>query len=185
MIYNEILKGKNIYLRMLELEDCRQYYVDWMNDKEVNQYLESRWTEQTPARIQDFVKSIRESTHSYMFAIIFQNRHVGNIKLGPIHSIYKYADIGYLIGDRTVWGLGIATEAISLITRFGFEVLKLNRLQAGCFEQNIGSQRALQKNNYTLECINRQKAFLNYGDTYSDIYQYAILCDEWNKMKEA
>lgn len=35
------------------------------------------------------------------------------------------------------------------------------------------------------EIINGQKAFLNYGDTYSDIYQYIILRDEWNKMKEA
>lgn len=184
MIYNEILKGKNIYLRMLELEDCRQYYVDWMNDKEVNQYLESRWEKQTLSTIQTFVKSIRESSHSYMFAIIFQDKHVGNIKLGPIHPIYKYADIGYIIGDKTVWGHGIATEAIKLITNFGFDVLKLNRLQAGCFEQNIGSQCVLHKNNYNRECISRKKAFLTSGSEYCDLWQYAILREEWNKQED-
>ena len=106
MLYNAVIKGEKINLRTVEISDCKQYYLDWLNDKEVNQYLETRWTKQSIDKIKDFVQSIRDSRDSYLFAIIFKGKHVGNIKIGPIHLKYKCADISYFIGDKTVWGGG-------------------------------------------------------------------------------
>jgi hypothetical protein len=37
-----IIEGKKIFLRNIELTDCTERYVSWLNDKEVNRYLESR-----------------------------------------------------------------------------------------------------------------------------------------------
>lgn len=181
MLYDKIIKSEDVVLRTLELSDCKQYYLDWLNDKNINQYLETRWSEQTLESIRVFVKSIRESTHSYLFAILYENRHVGNIKIGPIHPIYKFADISYFIGDRSVWNKGIATKAIRLIVKFGFEELNLNRIEAGAFEQNIGSQKALLKNGFIREAIYRKKFFLENSDEYCDIYHYAILKEDWQK----
>ena len=169
MIDTESLVGEKITLRLLETSDCQKYYLDWLNDKDVNQYLETRWQEQSLEAIKDFVISIRESSHSYLFAIIFNNKHVGNIKIGPIHPIYKYADISYFIGDKSAWGQGIATEAITLIIKFAFDVLGLYRLQAGAFEQNIGSQKALLKCGFKQEAIFRKKAFLTSINDFCDI----------------
>lgn len=179
MLYNQELHGEKIMLRMVELEDCSYKYLDWLNDKDVNQYLETRWEEQTIDKIKDFVKSIRESNHSYLFAIIYQDQHIGNIKIGPIHPIYKYADISYFIGEKSAWGKGIATESISLITKFAFEILGINRVQAGAFAPNVGSQKALEKNGYIKEAIYRKKSFINLGDNYIDSYDYGILKDEY------
>ena len=184
MLYDEVLKGKIISLRMVELSDCQQYYLDWLNDKEVNQYLETRWKEQSIEVIKDFVTSIRTSTHSYLFAIIYNDKHVGNIKIGPVHPLYKHAEVSYFIGDKNVWGKGIATEAISLISKFAFEVLKLHKLQASAYEQNIGSQKALLKAGYKEEGIFRKKYFLNSPDNYCDIYEYGILSSEYKKEEK-
>ncbi len=181
MIYDEVLKGKNITLRMVELSDCNKNYYDWLNDKETNQYMETRWSEQSIESIKDFVTSIRNSNHSYLFAIIYDGQHVGNIKIGPIHPIYKHADVSYFIGNKNVWGRGIATEAIILATKFAFEVLKLNKLQAGAFEQNVGSQKALLKAGYKQEGIFRKKVFLTSPENYCDIYEYGILSSEYKK----
>ena len=179
MIYREELIGKKVKLRALELEDCQQYYLDWLNDKEVNQYLETRWIEQDIEKIKDFVSSIRESNHSYIFAIIYGNQHVGNIKIGPIHPIYKHADVSYFIGEKSAWGHGVATEAISLITSFSFHVLGLNKIQAGVFEENIGSSKALLKNGYKLEGTFRKKTFVTKEKGYCDTFEYGILKDEY------
>ena len=46
------------------------------------------------------------------FAIKTTDKHIGNIKLGPINWIHRYGDISLLIGDKDYWGKGIATEAI-------------------------------------------------------------------------
>lgn len=181
MLYKDELKGKKITLRMVELSDCTLKYLSWLNDKEVNQYLETRWSKQTLDLIKNFVKTIRESNHSYLFAIIYNELHIGNIKIGPIHPIYKYADVSYFIGEKTTWGKGIATEAIGLVTKFGFDVLGLNRIEAGAFKPNIGSQKALEKNGYKKEAIYRKKAFINKGEEYIDSYVYGILKDDYKK----
>jgi len=181
MIYNEILQGDNIKLRMVELSDCNENYYNWMNDKEINQYMETRWNEQTNESIKSFVEQIRKSDHSYLFAIIYKDKHVGNIKIGPIHPIYKYADVSYFIGDKTVWGKGIATEAISIVTKFAFKELNLHKIQAGAFEQNIGSQKALIKAGYKQEGIFKKKVFLTSSENYCDIYEYGILREEYNE----
>ncbi len=181
MITDKILEGKNIYLRQIELSDCQDYYVDWLNDKEVNKYLESRWQEHNLDNLKEFVTTIRNSAHSYMFAIIYKNKHIGNIKIGPIHSIYKYADIGYFIGDKSAWGKGLVSEAISLVGDFAFNHIGLNKIKAGACEYNIGSQKALERNGFKKEYILKEEFFVSKGDAYIDTYCYGILRDEWQK----
>lgn len=178
MLYSEILQGEKIYLRQLEIEDCKEYYLRWLEDENINRYLETRWEKQSLDKIKDFVKSIRESTHSYIFAIIQNEKHIGNIKIGPIHPIYKFADVSYFLGETSSMGNGVATEAVGLVLKFAFDVLKLNRVQAGAFEQNIASQRVLEKNGFKKEAVFRKKYFLKTPDKYCDLYEYAILKSE-------
>ena len=179
MITNSILKRNNVLLRLVTIDDCNETYLRWLNDSTVNHYLETRWSTQSIESIKDFVQSIRESDHSCLFAIIVGGKHIGNIKLGPIHQHYKYADISYFIGEKSYWGKGIATDAIFLITDFGFKILNLNRIQAGAFADNIGSLKALEKNGYKKDAVLRKQIFVNVGDEFQDHIMYGILKDEW------
>lgn len=94
MIYAEELRGNDVYLRGLEGEDCNGLYLSWLNDCEVNRYLETRWEIQTIEKISSFVERIRASLDSYIFAIMAKDetssfRHIGNIKIGQsILTIY-------------------------------------------------------------------------------------------------
>ena len=154
MIHKEALVGGIITLRTITLSDCTETYVSWLNDPAVNKYLETRFELQTLQSIRQFVDSIVESDSSYLFAMNTNDgtkKHIGNIKLGPIHPQYSYADISYFIGDRGYWGKGIATEAIKLVAGFAFDQLKLHRVQAGVFEDNIGSIKALEKAGFIIE----------------------------------
>lgn len=184
MKYDGQIIGKNIILRTLELADCQEYYINWLNDNETNQYLESRWSKHDISSVKNFVASINNSEHSYIFAIIQGTKHIGNIKIGPIDYLYKFADIGYLIGEKSCWGKGYATEAIGLILEFAFETLKLHRVEAGAYEQNIGSQKALLKNGFIQEGVFRKRKFLKTHDMYCDSYKYSVLKEEWEGCKQ-
>src|SRR5437868_15137207 len=89
------LAGAKVYLRLVEPSDCRQVYVDWLCDPDVNQYLETRWIPQTLATVQDFVSRMRADHESYLLAIVDAptDKHVGNIKLGPINRIHSNCDV--------------------------------------------------------------------------------------------
>jgi RimJ/RimL family protein N-acetyltransferase len=78
-------------------------------------------------------------------------RHIGNIKIGPINLNHQIAPIGILIGDKNEWGNGYASEAIQIVTQFGFDKLNLMKIYAGCYESNIGSKRAFEKSGYEVE----------------------------------
>lgn len=163
MITDIKLESKSIYLRNIELSDCNAEYLSWLEDVEVNMYLETRWQKQTLEGIRNFVFDVINSNHSYLFAIIekTENQHIGNIKIGPIDNRYANADISYFIGNKMYWGKGYATEAIGLISKFAFESLNLHRVQAGVFESNIGSIKALEKNGFELEARFREKLFVS------------------------
>ena len=79
------------------------------------------------------------------------NRHIGNIKLGPINLRHKVADLGFLIGERREWGKGYATQAIQLLCNYGFVQLGLDKITAGAYQENIGSQKALIKSGFKKE----------------------------------
>ena len=41
------LSSQRLIYRTLSVEDVTQNYVDWLNDSEVNRYLETRYNHQT------------------------------------------------------------------------------------------------------------------------------------------
>ena len=154
------LRGERIFLKPIKC--ATKQYVGWMNDIEINKYLESRFTKQTMETCQDFINSANSNINTYFYGIYVEGRYIGNIKLhtNPKH---KYADIGFLIGERSEWGKGYATEAIKIIVKFAFETLELNKVWAGIYETNKGSIKALKKAGF-IEEGRQKKHYLSDGE---------------------
>ncbi len=153
--HDHILPGKKVTLRTLTIADCTERYLGWMNDPDVNKYLETRFRTQTQESLRGFVRSMEQSANDYLFAIEENegHTHIGNIKIGGINWEHRYADLGYLIGQKAMWGKGLATEAIQLATDFAFKGLGLHHMRAGVYETNIGSIKALRNAGYAFDGI--------------------------------
>lgn len=149
------LTSGEIGLRPLGEGDIQQRYVDWLNDPEVNRFLETRHQRQDMDAIRAFVAVVNAAQDSHLFGIfhIPSAAHLGNIKVGPISSRHLHADVSLFLGERSFWGRGCATAAIACITRYGFTTLGLLKLEAGCYEQNVASRRAFEKCGYAVEGI--------------------------------
>ena len=169
-----------IALRLVRLEDCTERYVAWLEDPEVSRYLETRWSRQTLPEVREFITSVRASLHSHLFAIWRRDtgEHIGNIKIGPINPMHRYADVSYFIGERSAWGRGYATAAIRCATRIGFAILGLHRVRAGVYEGNVASARALERVGYTLDGTLRRQ--MRCEDRWEDLLCYGILAEEFD-----
>lgn len=165
-----ILDGKSIYLKLLTIDDITDNYVSWMNDYEIVKYTESRFNPQSKETIKQFIICANNS-NNYLYGIFTKNNntHIGNIKLGNINWIHRYGDIGIIIGEKSCWGKGVATEAISLITKFAFNHLNLHKLVAGAYEYNIGSIKAFLKNEF-IEVYNEREKYYFEGKYISCIH---------------
>ncbi len=106
---------------------------------------------------------------------IDEDRLIGAIGL-RIDSRFDVGELGYWIG-RPFWNQGYATEAANAVTRFGFDELALNRIQAKHLARNPASGRVMQKLGMRLEGTARQ-ATKKWG-RYEDLVTYAILRAEF------
>lgn len=148
-----VLDGPNVYLRKFVMFDVNTNYFQWMNDPVVTQFLEVRHTRRSMKDLREYVAGLIERKEDAFFAICLNEtgKHIGNIKLGPINRVHGFAHIGIVMGDREHWGKGIATEAVSLITRYAFETLGLHKVLAGCYANNEASLRVFKKNGFKKE----------------------------------
>jgi len=158
------LQGKHIFLRRLTPADASDRYVSWLNDPEVNQYIESRFCPQTRESVAEFIRGVSNASN-YLFGIFdgATCEHIGNIKIGNINPNHRFADVGLLIGEKSHWGKGLASEAIRLVTEFGFKNINLNKLVAGMYDLNSGSYRAFIACGYREVGRHRQHFALGNG----------------------
>tara|TARA_R110001592_G_scaffold86333_1_gene254741 strand:- start:210 stop:761 length:552 start_codon:yes stop_codon:yes gene_type:complete len=138
--------------------------------------------EETKAIIEPWIKENRsEEIKNYTFAIDDKSngKFMGLFGLKIGHQKYKRAEVWYKI-HSDYWKKGYATEALKAIIDFGFDALKLHRIEAGCAVENIGSIKVLEKSGMLREGRLRQILPLKSG--WSDNFQYSILeTDERSK----
>ena len=84
------------------------------------------------------------------FKIYFKSSFIGVVELGKIDFRHQNCEIMYFIGDKDLWGMGIASRAVRLAIIFAFEKLKMKNIYAGTYYSNVSSQRVLLKNNFRI-----------------------------------
>ena len=171
------LEAISVQLRPLRESDYSDEYLSWLEDQEINRYLETRWEEQTEEKIKSFINSMESSQHDILYGIFHDHKHIGNIKIGLMNWNHMSAHIGYFIGSRDFWGKGLATEAVRRVTQFAFEELNLNKCNAGVYSGNPGSIRVLEKVGYNLEGCQRNE--FKGPDGWEDHLLYGCLREEF------
>jgi RimJ/RimL family protein N-acetyltransferase len=163
-----VLTQDNITLRPLELGDISELAAlannknIWNN---VRDQMPHPYSEKDAMR---FVDLKMHQEQDYVFAIVFKGKFSGMVGLHPQKDIYRLsAELGYWIGEP-YWGNGLASKAVDMIVKFGFDELKLNRIFAGVFEHNDASKRVLEKNGFIKEGVSIKAAIKN-----------GVILDEW------
>ncbi len=151
------IEGQRICLRPVAVSDVDGPYCGWMNDPAVTRFLEARFSKNDKASLKKFVQRALENKDIVFLAIVLKdgNRHIGNIKLGPINREHGYGDVGIIIGEKDCWGKGYATEALKLLSDYAFQKLKLHKLTAGCYSSNTASAKAFLAAGFDQEGIRK------------------------------
>ena len=142
---------ENIKLKTLLPNETSNKYVKWLNDYEVVKYTEQKYETHSFGKVSTFVEKKYVSPDEMLFGIYYLNEHVGNVKLGPINWLHLVAELSFFIGQKKVWGLGIASGAISRAVTYAFETLHLYKVNASYYEANVGSAKTLQKCGFVVE----------------------------------
>ena len=104
---------------------------------------------------------------------------IGAIGLG-IDKEHERGQLGYWIAVP-YWNRGHCTEAARAVVRYGFEVLKLNRICSMHFARNPASGRVMQKIGMSREGCLRQH--VKKRDQFEDLVYYGILREEYEPAR--
>ncbi len=103
---------------------------------------------------------------SYSFLIWREGNLVGQITMGGVmYGALRGAHIGYWI-DRNYANRGYTTQAVTLVSTFGFSQLGLHRIEINVRPENAASCRVAEKAGFIFE--GERKAFLHIDGAWRD-----------------
>jgi len=145
------LESERLIYKRLSCEHVTDTYVSWINDPEINKYLETRGNYNL-----DLLKAYIDEQYKkeiYFWAIHLKGskKHIGNIKIDPINLKTNSGEYGILMGDKINWGKGYAKEASLTIIKYCFEELKLSKITLGVIEDNINAVLLYKKMGFNID----------------------------------
>jgi RimJ/RimL family protein N-acetyltransferase len=173
------LQAQRTTLRPLRIEDAGDLYQVY-SDPETMRYWSSPPHPDEP-RTREMIVSAEESFEdrsALQWAIERRSdrRVLGTVTLLP-DPRQPRAELGFIIG-REHWGRGYAGEAQRRVARFGFEELRLHRLEADTHPDNEASARSLERLGFRREGVLRERWLV--GGERSDSVIWGLLASEWN-----
>jgi RimJ/RimL family protein N-acetyltransferase len=130
----------------------------------------------TRQHARDFIRSTRQRTPETLFAIAVEGEAIGGVGFVLHPDVERVsAEIGYWLAEP-FWGRGIATEALTAVTRHAIEAHGLTRVYALPFAWNAPSCRVLEKAGFVLEARLRRSAIKD--GVVTDQMQYAFIPPE-------
>ncbi len=173
------LETERLLLRKLRLEDAGDLF-EYASDPEVSRYT----TWEAHKTIDDSRAILSQWMDLYATGQVapWGVVHKGDAKLigtcgfvswAPRHA---RAEVAYAL-SRKYWNKGYTTEAVRAVIAFGYNTMRLNRIEARCEIPNVGSARVMEKVGMKFEGVLRQQLFVK--GVYVDLKMYSILRAEW------
>jgi RimJ/RimL family protein N-acetyltransferase len=159
-------------------------FAAWINDNRTRLYL-SMPVPCTESAELDWVKNQNNRPDDFAWNIQVDGKIVGNIGLHRIDRVHRRAELGIMIGDKKMWGKGLAQALEAVILDYAFSnivAFGLNKVTAGVLEGNMASKAALKKCGFR-DVAERKQHFWHNGRWYG-LWEGEILASEWKVYRD-
>ena len=172
-----ILQGKQVRLRAVERDDLL-LAVQFLNDPDVLLWFGKL----APLGMEDEIawyEHMRQDDRVINFAMEVAGRYVGGCGLINIDHVHRRAEMGVFVGDKSLWGRGVGSEAITLVMDYGFDYLNLHRIHLRTFAGNTRAIRVYEGLGFQHEGRFRDVEW-RHG-RWQDMLYMSVLEAEWRQ----
>ena len=179
------LESEHLLYRRFKPDDFPIVY-DWLGDMDNMKYR--RGEPRTEAETHEYLKwaisnAEAEDCTNFEYAVVLKS-DASLIGAATLMHLPDDPEIGWTL-HRDYWKRGYGTEIGKTMLRFGFDILDLRRIIAGCNAENRGSYRIMEIIGMRREAhfIKAQHGGSALNNKWCDRFQYAILKEEWRGAK--
>ncbi|MEO1486131.1 MAG: GNAT family protein [Bacteroidota bacterium] len=190
-MHSAILKTKirleNERVLLLPFEDARhQELKDIIFNNEIWKFM--GMFIQTEADFYAYIKNTladKQKGICYPFLIIDKTsgKVAGSSRYGYLNIPSEKCEIGWTWYGKAFQGTGLNKACKYELLNFGFEQIGFRRIQFSADEENVRSQRAIEKLGAQKEGVFRNNYVDSEGQSRNDVY-YSILQEDWPQLKK-
>jgi RimJ/RimL family protein N-acetyltransferase len=172
-----MLSGEKVSLRPFEEADIENT-VKWLNNIE-HAVLIDRVLPATIHERKEWFYTISKDKTAVTFAIVLNKNstHIGNCGLINIDSRSRRGQL-WIYLDKQFIGKGLGKEAITLLLKYAFQYLNLNRIYLYVVSTNLRATKFYERCGFKREGTFRQHVFLK--NKYEDAIWFGILKEDFN-----
>lgn len=171
-----ILTTSRLVLKELSWDDFEAVNDYWGDSRYQERYQPGSLTEPLCRETVELaIKGLQEYPRKGCWWAITQNgKTVGRLRMEVSRS--RVGQVGYELHPDW-WGKGHMTEAVREAVRYAFEELRLHKIEAWVFANNVASQSVLKKLGFVHEGTLREHAA--WGEGRMDDLLFGLLRTEW------
>ena len=179
-----ILETNRLVLRKIEKADANSI-LKYLSDKEVMKYygLGPFNTINDALNEISWYQSILNEKTGIRWGITLKGKDEVIGSCGFLNMIPQHyrTEIGYEL-SKNYWGQGIASEALEAVIKYGFQHLKLQRIEALIEPPNTPSQKLAEKKGFIREGLLRNYEFT--CGKFDDLYMYSLLKQDFELLEK-
>lgn len=169
-----IIETERLILRKLETTDINDLF-EILSSERVTKYY-GKYPMKNLSESEDLILKFHKAfseQKSIRWGIELKeiNRIIGTCGFHCWNKNHFRAEVGYELGEA-FWNKGYATEAISDILKYGFELMNLKRIEAIVYPENKPSEKLLLNLGFEHEGL--LKKYANFRDKQQDLNIFAI-----------
>ena len=177
MKYFKKLVGEKVYISPMNADDA-EIYAKWLNDSRITQYLSIHNSLVSIYGEKEYLENSSKKEFQLCIVKLDNDELIGNIALNNIDYKNGTCELGIFIGEEKNLGKGYGSEAIKLLTNYGFKELRLHTIYLTVLDNNERAIKSYTKCGFT-DCGRRHEAMYRDGKYIDLIYMELI-----NKNKD-
>ncbi len=154
------LRGKKVDLHPFGGNDITDTYIGWLNDPVVTQFSNQRFIKHDRDSCMRYLARFENTSNLFLSVRNHENgQSIGTMTVyfSPHHGT---ADVGILIGERAVWGIGYGQDAWSAVVDWLSCHDAVRKVTAGTLACNKSMIALMERSGMELEAVRRDQEVL-------------------------
>lgn len=164
-----IASSKRLLLCPFTEADIAADYIGWLNEPEVVRFSNQRHRHHDEESCLAYLRTFSGSDNLFLgIRLADDGRLIGTMTayISPHHGT---ADMGLLVGERSLWGQGLGFEAWCLLMHYLLQTRKLRKITGGALRCNVGMVKIMERSGMHLEAARMQQEIVE-GEPQDILY---------------